>query len=64
MANFNTEYVLENWRMLARSVLLPIAAGGQMIGIPLALLSYWGTHWEVRRFWAMRRKLREAKARG
>lgn len=61
MAHFNTEYVLENWRALARSVLLPIAAGGQILGVPLAILSYWLTHWEVKRFWAYRRKMNEAK---
>jgi uncharacterized protein len=61
MANFNIEFVLENWRMLARSVLLPIAAGGQILGIPLAILSYWATHWEVRRFWRHRREVRKAR---
>lgn len=61
MANFNTEYVLENWRLLARSVLLPIGVGGQILGIPLAIISYWLTHWEVRRFWAHRRKMNEAR---
>ncbi|PZP38938.1 MAG: hypothetical protein DI585_05810 [Pseudomonas fluorescens] len=60
MANFNMEYFLENWRILARSVLLPVAVGGQIIGIPLAIISYWLTHWEVKRFWAYRRRVKEA----
>lgn len=63
MANFNATYVLENWRMLARSVMLPVAAGGQMIGVPLAIISYWLTHWEVRRFWTARRKAKEVRLR-
>lgn len=64
MANFHTEYVLENWRVLAKSVLLPLAAGGQMLGLPLAVLSYFGTRWEVRRFWQHRRMKNELKLQG
>lgn len=60
LANANLEFMVENWRALARGVLLPLTAGGQMLGIPLAILSYWLTHWEVKRFWAHRRKVKEA----
>lgn len=60
----NTEFLLENWRQLARSVMLPVAVGGQIIGIPLAIISYWLTHWEVRKFWEKRRAANEAKLRG
>lgn len=60
----NTEFLLENWRQLASSVMLPVAVGGQMIGIPMAIISYWLTHWEVRRFWEKRRAANAAKQRG
>ncbi len=59
----NTEFLLENWRQLASSVMLPVAVGGQMIGIPMAIISYWLTHWEVRRFWEKRRAANAAKQR-
>ena len=61
MRNFNITYVLENWRILARSVMLPVAMGGQILGVPLAVISYWVTHWEVKRFWTHRRQLKEAR---
>ncbi len=68
MENANLSFIIENWRPLARGVLLPLAAGGQMLGIPLALVTYWLTHWEVKRFWAYRRRRiaekRQAKASG
>jgi uncharacterized protein (DUF2062 family) len=60
MENLTLEYVFDNWRVLARSVLLPIGVGGQILGIPLAIISYWLTHWEVKRFWQARRAKREA----
>lgn len=61
MANFSMEYILENWRILAKSVMLPLATGGQMLGVPLAILSYWLTQWEVRRFWEHRRLMKEQR---
>lgn len=61
MENLTMEYVYDNWRVLARSVLLPIGVGGQMLAIPLALISYWLTHWEVKRFWDQRRAMKEAR---
>ena len=63
LENANLPFIMDNWRPLARGVLLPLAAGGQMLGVPLALLTYWLTHWEVTRFWAhRRRKIAEKRA--
>jgi uncharacterized protein (DUF2062 family) len=62
MANFNVAFVMENWSALAKSVLLPLTVGGQIIGIPLALLSYWFTYVEMKNFQDYRHKIREEKA--
>lgn len=61
MANISISYVFENWRILARSVMLPLVTGGQMIGVTLAIITYWLTNWEVRHFWAQRKAKSEER---
>lgn len=56
MANFNFDYVTSNFNDLLLDVWLPMFVGGQIIGIPVTLLTYWLVHKQVRLFWEHRRE--------
>jgi uncharacterized protein (DUF2062 family) len=56
MANFNEEYILDHWRELLHTVLLPLVVGGQIWGLTLGLLIYALVHWDVKHFWENRRE--------
>jgi len=61
LENFNVAFIVDNWGTLATSVLLPLTVGGQIIAIPAALLSYWFTYVEMKKFLEYRHRVREEK---
>ncbi len=62
MQNFNWSYLMAHWWELLQGVLLTIFIGGQVIGIPLAILVYKIMYRQVDTFWDKRRA-RQAKQR-
>lgn len=62
MQNFNWPYFMAHWWELLQGVLLTMFIGGQVIGIPLAIVTYKIMYRQVDSFWDKRRA-RQAKQR-
>ena len=55
LANFNWSFLTTHLSDLLVTVLLPMAVGGQILGIPLALGTYWLVRRELQLFYAWRK---------
>jgi uncharacterized protein (DUF2062 family) len=55
LANFNWSFLTTHWSDLLTTVLLPLVVGGQILGIPLALGTYWLMRRELQLFYAWRK---------
>ncbi len=62
MQNFNWPYFMEHWWELLQGTLLTMFIGGQVLGIPLAIIVYKVMYRQVDSFWDKRRA-RQAKQR-
>lgn len=55
LANFNPTFFFSHLSDLAVTVLWPLVVGGQIIGIPLTLFTYWFVHREMKQFHSWRK---------